>query len=90
MKSVFVRYFVATATMVTFFFLIIAFSFVGIGRNFLIEQYRGAMLSSAKELARTASAISQNEELSSWSLGMSLTTVSNATGNHIFVTQTAL
>ena len=85
MKSVFVRYFVATATMVTFFFLMIAFSFVGIGRNYLINEYRGGMLRSAKELARTASAMVQSEPLNSWELSLYLSTVSNATGNHIFV-----
>ena len=85
MKSVFVRYFVTTATIVTFFFLVIAFSFVGIGRNYLINEYRGSMLRSARELARTASAMAQTEPLNSWELSLYLSTVSNATGNHIFV-----
>ncbi len=85
MKSIYLRNFVATATMVAVCFLIVAFSFVGIGRNYLINEYREAMVDSAREVSRTAAAITQNSSLKSWVLSMTLSSVSNSTGNHVFI-----
>ena len=86
MKSIYLRNFVATAVMVSICFLIVAFSFVGIGRNYLISEYRDDMVNSAREVARTASAVAQTDSLSSWVLGMSISAVANSTGNQIFIT----
>ena len=88
MKSIYLRNFVATAVMVSICFLIVALSFVGIGRNYLISEYRSDMVNSAHEVARTASAIAQNDSLSSWVLGMSISAVANSTGNQVFITDT--
>ena len=85
MKSIYLRNFVATATMVSVCFLIIAFAFVGIGRNFVISEYRDDMVQSAQEVARTASAIAQTDSLNSWVLGMTVSAVANSTGNQIFL-----
>lgn len=85
MKSIYLRNFVATATMVAVCFLIVAFSFVGIGRNYLINEYRESMIDSAREVSRTAAAIAQNSSLKSWVLSMTLSSVSNSTGNHVFI-----
>ncbi len=86
MKSIYLRNFVATAILVSVCFLIVAFSFVGIGRNYIISEYRGNMMNSAREVSRTASAISQSDSLSSWVLGMSISSIANSTGNQIFIT----
>ncbi len=86
MKSIYLRNFLATALMVSVCFLIIALSFVGIGRNVVISRYREDMVNSAQEVARTASAIAQSDSLTSWVLGMSISAVANATGNHVFIT----
>lgn len=86
MKSVYLRNFVATATMVSICFLIIACSFVIIGRNYIISEYRSDMEASAKEVSRTASAIAGSDDLNSFALGMSLSSIANSTGNHIFIT----
>ena len=86
MKSIYLRNFVATATMVALCFLIIAVAFVGIGRSYIIDEYRDNMENSAREVSRIASAIAQSESLSSWSLAMSLSSISHSTGNHIFIT----
>lgn len=85
MKSVYLRNFVATATMVSVCFLIIAFSFVIIGRNYIISEYRSDMEASAIEVSRTASAMAGDGELSSLALSMSLSSIANSTGNHIFI-----
>ena len=86
MKSIYLRNFVATATMVSVCFLLIAFSFVLIGRNYIISEYRSDMEASAKEVSRAASAIAAGDELNSLALSMSLSSISNSTGNHIFIT----
>ncbi len=86
MKSIYLRNFVATATMVSICFLIIAFAFVGIGRSIVISDSRENMVNSAQEVARTASAIAQTDSLTSWVLGMSLSAIANSTGNHMFIT----
>ena len=85
MKSIYLRNFVATAILVSVCFLVVAFSFVGIGRNYIISEYRGDMVNSAREVARTASAISQADSLSSWVLGMSISSIAKSTGNQIFI-----
>ena len=85
MKSVYLRNFVATATMVSVCFLIIAFSFVIIGRNYIISEYRSDMEASAVEVSRTASAMAGDGELGSLALSMSLSSIANSTGNHIFI-----
>ena len=81
MKSIFLRNFVATATMISVCFLIIAVAFVGIGRSFIIDEYRDDMENSAREVARTASAIGTADSLNSWALGMTLSSVARSTGN---------
>ena len=86
MKSIFFRNFFATALLVFMSFLIIALSFVGIGRTYVISDYRRGMENSAREVARTASAIAQGDSLSSWVLSMSISSISHATGDHVFIT----
>ncbi len=86
MKSIYLRNFVATAILVTVCFLIISVAFVGIGRQYLISEYQDQMDTCAEEVSRVAAAVSRSEDLSSWTLSMNLTALSNSTGNHIFVT----
>lgn len=86
MKSIYLRNFVATATMVFLCFLIMAMAFIGIGRGFVISEYRDDMENSADEVSRIASAIGKNDSLSSWALGMTLSSVARSTGDHIFIT----
>ena len=86
MKSIYFRNFMATAILVLVSFLAVALSFVGIGRTYVISAYRQEMETSAKEVSRAASAISQGENLSSWVLSMSISSIAQSTGNHIFIT----
>ncbi len=86
MKSVYLRNFVATATLVTVSFLLTTIAFIGIARSYVINDYQTTMESSAAEAARIASAMSGHDGLHSWSLSMNLSTIANSTGNHIFIT----
>ena len=86
MKSIYLRNFVATATLVAVCFLIIAVSFVGIGRSYVLNEYQETMENSAAEVARLASAFSEFDSPNSWSLSMSLSSIAHSTGNHVFLT----
>ncbi len=86
MKSIYLRTFVAIAALVSICFLIVALSFVGLGRQYVIGEYRKDMESSAREIARTASAVYMADALDSWILRMNVSSVANATGNQIFLT----
>lgn len=86
MKNVYLRNFVATATLVFMCFLLVTVSFVGIGRGYIISEYRERMDNNASEVARTAAAIADGDSLTSWSLSMTLSSISRTTGNQVFIT----
>ena len=86
MKSIYLRNFTATALLVLTCFILVAFSFVGIGRLYLIREYKSDMVASAEEVSRTAAAVSQNDSMNRWLLSMIISAISRSTGNHIFIT----
>ena len=86
MKSIYLRSFAATAATVALCFLIVAFSFVGTGRSYVIREYRDNMGKTAGEVSRLAGAVAKSESLSSWVLSMSISSIATATGDHIFIT----
>lgn len=86
MKSIYIKNFLATAAMIGLCLLLLATSILGIGQSYVVERYRANMLNSAEEVAHISSALSEDETLNSWVLGMALSTISKSTGNHIFVT----
>ena len=86
MKSIYLRNFIATAVMIAICLLLIAASILSIGQGYVVEEYRNNMLKSADEVSHTASAIAEEDSLSSWMLSMTMSSISTATGNHIFVT----
>ena len=86
MKSIFIKNFASTILVLAVCFLLLAVSFIGIGRTYLIEDYRRDMVQCAVEVSRTASATARTGNLSDWSLGMAISTIAGSTGNHIFIT----
>ena len=86
MKSIFFKNFATTALVLALCFLLLAVSFIGIGRTYLIEDYRQDMMNCAYEVSRTASATARLGTLSDWSLGMAISTIAGSTENHIFLT----
>ena len=85
MKSIYLRNFAATALMVFICFLVIAFSFIGIGRNYLISEYRSQMNAAMDEVAHTASAVAGSDSLSGWVLRMSISSIAGSTGNQVLI-----
>ena len=59
---------------------------MGLGRQYVIREYQQDMDNSSREIARIASAITQTDSLSSWVLRMNVSSVANATGNQIVLT----
>ena len=86
MRSIFLRNFFATALLVFVSFLVIALAFVGIGRTYVISDYRRNMENCAKEVSRTAAAVARGDSLSSWVLSMSISSIAQSSGDHIFIT----
>ena len=86
MKSIFLRNFMATALLVFVSFVIIALAFVGIGRSYVISDYCSGMENCAREVARMSAAIARGDSLSSWVLSMSISSLSQSTGDHVFIT----
>ena len=85
MKSIYLRNFTAMALLVFFCLMLICLSFVGIGRMHLVRVLRGDMIASASEVSRIAAAVSQNDTLDSWLLGMNVSAIANSTENMIFI-----
>ena len=86
MKSIYIKNFATTALLLTVSFLLLAVSFIGIGRTYLIEDYRRGMMTTAAEVAHTASAVARGNSLSDWTMSMVISSISGATGDHIFIT----
>lgn len=86
MKSIYLRNFLVTAITILVGLILIVVSLVGIGKNYIVEQYRVNMENSAVEVGRTAYAFSLTDSINSWGMSMNLSSVAQATGNHIFIT----
>ena len=86
MKSIYLKNFTATAVLISLGLLLVAVSALGLGRSYVINEYMDNMLNCAFEVAHTASAVAEEESLNSWRLGMIISSVSKAAGNHIFIT----
>ena len=85
MKSIYFRNFMATALMVAVLLLVVALLCVGIGRGYVITEYRSGMETGAREIARSAAAIAQTDSLSGWNLRMNVSSVARSTGDLIFI-----
>ena len=85
MKSIFIRNFFATSVIVGLCFMILAGAVIGIGRGYMLDEHQGSMSNSAEEVARMASAINESDGLSSWTLGILLSSIARSTGNEIFI-----
>lgn len=85
MKSIYFRNFLATAALVLSCFLIIGMTFFFLGRSFLINDAEDRLNNNAEEIARTASAKIRQEDLGSWDLRMTISSIASSTRNHIFI-----
>lgn len=85
MNSIYFKNFVATATVVLVSFLIVGIAFVFMGRYFVMADAKNNMMANAEEIVHTAEVLFDGEELDGWDLRMTLSMLSQGTGNHIFL-----
>ena len=85
MKSIYFRNFLATAALVLSCFLIIGIAFFFLGRSYLINDTWERLSDNADEVVRAASAKVRQEDLGSWDLRMTISSVASSTRNHIFI-----
>ena len=86
MHSLYFKNFLATAAMVLWSFLLLALAFISIGRSIFVNEVEENMQMNAREVAVTAEAYARNGDLNSLDLRMTLSSLSAATGRHIFLT----
>lgn len=88
MKSLYFKNFMMTAVLVVFSFIVLAASFVILGRAFALNEKREGIAMNAEETARAAGALSIDGNLTGWYLRLVISSVSNSTGNHILISDT--
>ena len=86
MKSIYLRNFFVTAILVLSCFVLLSFSFIGIGREYLLREYFENMTDSAEEVSHIAGVIGQSDTLTSWSLSMSISSLAQSAKTQIFIT----
>ncbi len=87
-NSIYFKNFMGTATIVLVSFLLIGIAFVFIGTSFVINDARTNMAANAAEISRIAAAVTDDAELESWDIRMTISMLSQGTGNHIFLCDT--
>ncbi len=85
MKSIYFKNFTATAAMVVLSFFILGLAFVFLGRSYVINNYRAGMQANAEEVRHNAQAMVHDGALTDWGLRMTISSLSQITGNHIFL-----
>ena len=88
MKSIYFKNFTATAAMVVLSFFILGLAFVFLGRSYVINNYRNGMQANAEEVRHNAQAMVHDGSLTDWGLRMTISSLSQITGNHIFLCDT--
>lgn len=66
-------------------FITIGAAFLFLGRSYLVSYTRAELDSSAEEIVHTASALSREQSLASWSLRLTISTIASSTSSHIFI-----
>ena len=84
MNSIYFKNFMATASVVLASFLMLGMAFVFMGRYFVISDARSNMEANAEEISRAATSLSGGR-LDDWDMRMTLSMLSQGTGNHIFL-----
>ncbi len=84
-NSIYFKNFMATATIVLVSFLLIGIAFVFIGSSFVINDARDNMKANTAEIIRITSGVKDEADLESWDIRMTVSMLSQGTGNHILL-----
>ena len=71
--------------MVVLSFFFLGMCFVVLGRSYVITNYRTGMQANAEEVRHNAQAMARDGQLADWGLRMTISSLSQITGNHIFL-----
>ncbi len=85
MHRYYFKNFISAALVVMLSFLLLGAGFIATGRNLSLRERMDSIESNAQELSHLASAYSREGRLSDWGLRMSMSSLSQATGNHCFI-----
>ncbi len=85
MNSIYFKNFMAMATVVLASFLVVGVAFVFIFRYFVMSDAKENMEANANQIAEAAAMLEDDSELYSWDMRMTLSMLSEGTGNHIFL-----
>ncbi len=88
MKSIYFKSFMMTAVLVFFSFIVLAISFMVLGRALALNEKREGIAQNAEETAIAAGALSSDGNLTGWYLRLVISSVSRSTGNHILIADT--
>ncbi|MDR0952375.1 MAG: HAMP domain-containing histidine kinase [Oscillospiraceae bacterium] len=88
MNSIFLKNFSLLALLVALSFTLLGASFITLGRSFAVDTRKDSILLNAETMSRTAAAFLEYDNLDSWDFKIILSTVSDSTGNVIFITST--
>ncbi|MDO4750112.1 MAG: HAMP domain-containing sensor histidine kinase [Eubacteriales bacterium] len=85
MNTLFFRNFVSSATLFCLSFILLGSSFLFISRRYFIDEEQARLAVNAEEVVKSAAAFSHEDDLQSWTLRMTISSISRSTGDHIFL-----
>lgn len=84
-RSLFSRQLTVSAILILLNLLVIGFSFSLISYRYVVRERRGRLDETARTVAEMTAAVSELNSMKDWQLSIQITSLSRATGNHIFV-----
>ncbi len=87
-RSLFFRQFAVSAGLILLNLLLLGFSFSLISYRYVVQERRSRLDETAETVAEMAAAVHELSSMEDWQLSIQITSLSRATGNHIFVCDT--
>lgn len=88
MKSIYLRNFAATAAIVALCILTMGLAVLGVGRNYIVRDYKQTMATRVEGAAELASVVAEEEGLRGWSTGLFLNVINSTSQDLLFITDT--
>ncbi len=87
-RSLFFRQLAVSAVLILLNLLLLGFSFSLISYRYILQERRGRLDETARTVAEMAAAVHELNSMEDWQLSIQITSLSRATGNHIFICNT--
>lgn len=89
MRSFYFKNFIFGSMLIMLSFIIFGVAFFGLGRSFMLSERRDSIESNVSELCHLSTAYIRDGGLGDWELRIVLSTISQSTGNHCFISDAA-